>query len=93
MIKILIPSEQTRAVTSSKTGRRFLVQRAGLVQSDGLAQSFDLLIDPDRGEKPYAAGEYTFAPDVVYVDRKGRLSIASRFVPYPAKAAASAKVA
>lgn len=89
-MKVLIRSNQLREVKSQKTGQLYFIQSAALESGLDFPKPFDIM--HDDWKKAYVPGEYTFAPDAVYVDRNGRLAISPRLLAL-VKPAAVAKSA
>lgn len=88
-MRIMIPNVQARRVNSRDGKRSFLVQAAGLIGKDGLAQRFEVW----HGEKdtPHPPGEYTIDLDnSIYVGKTGNLEIRPRLLPVEAPRAAKA---
>lgn len=99
MIRIVV-ADQTREIpfTDKKTGkpRVFSVQTAYAFVLDKAGQPLpyperiDLPLEYDETghAKPHPPGEYQLHPSAVYVDQRGRLSLAPRLAPVKRPASA-----
>jgi hypothetical protein len=94
MIKIVITSPDIREMkgigkTSGKPYHmRIQTAHAFCVGKDGTVTEFPdkFEIALDEGQFPYQRGHYQLSPSALYVSRDGRLEVAPRLVPLPAKA-------
>jgi len=86
-MKVLIRSQQLKEVVSRKAGPRqgtvYFFQQAALDNGTDFPHPFEIIHDDPK--KAYPPGEYTFAPDAIYVAQNGanagKLSVSPRLVP------------
>jgi len=92
MIKIVITSSDVRnmagigKVSGKPYDLNFQTAHAFTVSPDGVCgqfpDKFEIMLD--KGQPPYAPGNYTLSPAAVYVSRDGNLDIKPRLTLAPA---------